>query len=353
SLDFSLDAEAPAPSAGPGNEQGGTDLDFDLGMGDSSLAESMAADSMVGASTPSDVSSDPLSMPETPANTALDSGATISMDLNEPTAGLDFQLDLPEQAAAGNDQLDMADLGTLPSLDVGDLAATKVDEPMESPTVQLDVADFGNTMPNLEVPTFDLPEATPAADTLVTDTKEDQALETISFDLPEVADDVTGNISLAEAEQTISMDVQDFDKTMMIQPSAVEEISFESTAEPDQALDLTFGALETSAGETQEVPAEPQPALDLTGISLDLGDTAAEPAISPAEPLMADAAPDMTATQGSVQDESDEVNTKLDLVTAYMEIGDNEGARELLDEVMKEGGPKQQARAKEILATIV
>ena len=352
SLDFSLDAEASTPNAGSGNEQGATDLDFDLGMGDSSPAESVDAVSMTEASTASDVSSDTLSMPEAPANVALDSGATISMDLNEPTAGLDFQLDLPEQAATGNDQLDMADLGTLPSLDMGDIEAAKVDAPMESPTVQLDVADFGNTMPNLEVPTFDLPEATPAADTPVADTKEDQDLETISFDLPEVADDITGNVSLAEAEQTISMDVQDFDKTMMIQPSTVEEISFESATETDQALDLTFGDLETSVGDAQEMPAAPQPALDLTGISLDLGDTAAESAGSPAEPVMVDAAADMTATAGSVQDESEEVNTKLDLVTAYMEIGDNEGARELLDEVMKEGGPKQQARAKEILATI-
>ena len=48
-----------------------------------------------------------------------------------------------------------------------------------------------------------------------------------------------------------------------------------------------------------------------------------------------------------------EIETKLDLVVAYMEMDDNEGAKELLDEVIKEGSANQRKRAETILATMV
>jgi len=46
---------------------------------------------------------------------------------------------------------------------------------------------------------------------------------------------------------------------------------------------------------------------------------------------------------------SDEVGTKLDLAKAYMEMGDHDGAKDLLSEVMGEGNSKQKAEAKELL----
>ncbi len=47
-----------------------------------------------------------------------------------------------------------------------------------------------------------------------------------------------------------------------------------------------------------------------------------------------------------------EVETKLELARAYEEMGDKEGARELLQEVVKEGGLEQQGRAQELLARL-
>ena len=44
-----------------------------------------------------------------------------------------------------------------------------------------------------------------------------------------------------------------------------------------------------------------------------------------------------------------EMATKLDLAVAYQEIGDKEGARELLDEVLKGGSSEQSERAKALL----
>ena len=43
---------------------------------------------------------------------------------------------------------------------------------------------------------------------------------------------------------------------------------------------------------------------------------------------------------------------KLDLVAAYMDMGDKEGARELLEEVIKEGGEQQQLRAEKLLTSL-
>jgi pilus assembly protein FimV len=44
--------------------------------------------------------------------------------------------------------------------------------------------------------------------------------------------------------------------------------------------------------------------------------------------------------------------TKLDLALAYQEIGDKDGARELLDEVVKGGTAEQTAKARSMLQKI-
>jgi pilus assembly protein FimV len=47
-----------------------------------------------------------------------------------------------------------------------------------------------------------------------------------------------------------------------------------------------------------------------------------------------------------------EMETKLDLAIAYQEIGDKEGARELLDEVIKGGNVEQSSRASAMRASL-
>jgi pilus assembly protein FimV len=51
-------------------------------------------------------------------------------------------------------------------------------------------------------------------------------------------------------------------------------------------------------------------------------------------------------------DNEDEVATKLDLARAYMDMGDPEGARSILDEVMGEGNEEQKREAEDIIAKI-
>ncbi len=74
------------------------------------------------------------------------------------------------------------------------------------------------------------------------------------------------------------------------------------------------------------------PTLSLSDLSLDLD----EPSHAPAAP--------------SGGDNSSAAATKLELAKAYIEIGDGDGAKEILHEVSREGSAAQQAEAKAILA---
>ena len=50
---------------------------------------------------------------------------------------------------------------------------------------------------------------------------------------------------------------------------------------------------------------------------------------------------------------TDETATKLDLARAYIDMGDTEGARDILDEVIAEGNDDQQQEARELIANLV
>ena len=108
----------------------------------------------------------------------------------------------------------------------------------------------------------------------------------------------------------VEMDTQgmDFELPDLDLPSASEE-----------ALTLDLG-LEEESG--------PDSKFDFSGLDLDLGDA------------------------GGNDLELDEVGTKLDLAKAYVEMGDKEGAREILTEVLAEGNDKQKSDAKGMLSSL-
>ena len=65
---------------------------------------------------------------------------------------------------------------------------------------------------------------------------------------------------------------------------------------------------------------------------------------------LADLSLDSSATGGGGSVEA--VGTKLELAKAYLEIGDKDGAREILQEVAKEGSASQQEEAKKLIASL-
>ncbi|MGA0795771.1 MAG: FimV/HubP family polar landmark protein, partial [Quisquiliibacterium sp.] len=81
------------------------------------------------------------------------------------------------------------------------------------------------------------------------------------------------------------------------------------------------------------------PEFDFSSISLDLKPRS-EPQPAADAPLSAGG------------DSPEELATKLELAVAYDEIGDKDGARELLQEVLRAGDASQKARAQELLGKL-
>jgi pilus assembly protein FimV len=134
-------------------------------------------------------------------------------------------------------------------------------------------------------------------------------------------------------------------------PETVSETASAAPATDDIAMelgDLSLDDLDVAQldDETQAPAPAALPDLDFSGIDLDLADTLATPAVSAEDELAAAAFPE----GGS--DLYEEVNTKLDLARAYLEMGDKEGAREILDEVVKEGDADQRQDAKNLIASL-
>ena len=86
----------------------------------------------------------------------------------------------------------------------------------------------------------------------------------------------------------------------------------------------------TEAVAEKPVPSAPSGGITFAGISLNFDDAVA----APGEPAA-----------DEKDDQWQEVSTKLDLAKAYQEMGDNDGAREILEEVMREGDAKQREAA--------
>ena len=65
-----------------------------------------------------------------------------------------------------------------------------------------------------------------------------------------------------------------------------------------------------------------------------------------------DAATDVDDLEFDFLSGTDEVATKLDLAQAYIDMGDSDGARDILSEVLSEGDEGQKNEAKELLARL-
>jgi pilus assembly protein FimV len=109
-------------------------------------------------------------------------------------------------------------------------------------------------------------------------------------------------------------------------------------AEPAAGGGLDFDM----SGFSLDAPGEPKmgssaaaPEIDLSGISLDLG-TETAPAKSPT----------------GKDDHWYDVQTKFDLAKAYQEMGDKDGAREILREVLQEGDAEQKTAAQSVLSSL-
>lgn len=175
---------------------------------------------------------------------------------------------------------------------------------------QANAADFG--LGDLD---FTSPAPAPAPEPGQPLVAADDPSMDFSFDLP--ADPVHEE----PAASSVPLDSGDTDFTIPEVPALVEP----------PALPTAPAGDDSNASTAQE--------FDLSGIDLDLNSRADEaPAVEEVAAADVARAEPMSALHM-------EMDTKLDLAVAYQEIGDKEGARELLDEVLRGGSDEQVAKA--------
>ncbi|WP_051958952.1 FimV/HubP family polar landmark protein [Janthinobacterium sp. RA13] len=124
------------------------------------------------------------------------------------------------------------------------------------------------------------------------------------------------------------VDLAHFDLDEPVAPAAAPV----AAAEP--SIDSLFDDAQTPATLPEAIP--PAQEFDLSGIDLDLNDGKTA-SVGVDDPLSAIHM---------------EMDTKLDLAIAYQEIGDKEGARELIDEVIKGGSEEQVKKANTMRALL-
>lgn len=301
-----------------------------------SVAAGLAAATHSGASDTSFAAAGPAVRESPSTEMPVDAGieALPEVDAGALDFDLDAGLDLGAVAAA---EAPMPQLDAVPPAEI---AAQSLEA---AASFDLDVGGITGGAVDTE------PVSTPAADPMLATVigqgmdfaAADQALE---FDLAQDLDvapaSVTGEVSLNET--VISADGA---------PAAsgngaaddLEKTSFDSSL-----LDFDFNL---DGGANQ--PAASSPGLDLAGIDLNLEATSSMPLTPAAEaaeiPDIGDVVgPAAEASAGGLAPDADvveEVNTKLELARAYEEMGDTEGARELVQEVLREGSAAQREAA--------
>ncbi|MRR51966.1 MAG: pilus assembly protein, partial [Rhodocyclaceae bacterium] len=231
-----------------------------------------------------------------------------------------------------------AEMGA-PPIDLG------APEPVKEDVAALDFdLDLGSSEP---APAVAAPSAAPVAHAEVS---------SLDFDLDLGSSEPAPSVEMSAAAEVPALDMDisldsepvaaapaaDIDFSLEL-PSATPAAS-EPAAAPPASVDFNFDLGDTALPEVAvQTAAEPAPAaLDLSAISLDLG-----------EPMAAEA-PAAAVSEGVEipAADSSEVNTKLELAQAYEEMGDKEGARELLQEVLQEGSAAQKEAARAKLAAL-
>ncbi len=207
--------------------------------------------------------------------------------------------------------------------------------PVEEPKLD-DVLDFDFDMPTAQPAA---PSSIPAAPVDFDVTSADLAIE--DFDALDF--DVTSSVPVAEKPQAKPVEEHNLDDLIFDVMSAPDShVETLPSVEEDEEQDDSAFTLDFPTDDIKPAAIQP-PSINLADIDLDLG----EPALELAEPG------DSTSSEAGEPAENSErwheVATKLDLARAYQEMGDDVGAREILDEVMLEGDAAQKLEAQQLI----
>lgn len=300
-----------------------------------------------------------------------DSSELLGLDI-EPDAG-GLELDVADDGAVGADETvemkidasadaevatDDADTGAddnVLDFDIGtndDAEALEVEvaEPEEDAGLEMD----------LEVPD------TASADEVVEDNSLEMELDVSADDT--AVDDLDMSLDISEDDTPIQLDVEepeasevDGDISLGLDIGADDGLELDLSADADEAPEIELDI----AGDSSEEQADDAGMdFDLSlddSASSDDSDLDLEGTVEMPKSVSLDVSGDdddddddhtvfvPRAAQPEEQSAEDEIATKLDLAKAYVELGDKESAKTILDEVIAEGNDEQRKQAQELL----
>jgi pilus assembly protein FimV len=388
-LDFDLDSSgsrpAPSQSSRPATRPAAKPLSEDsLDIGERTAAgleaalfemENDAEDADTGRRTSPDIGGDSLAVTQESPTIESPSGGRSGWDQAE-NATERYSLDAPT--------VETPTIET-PSADAPTMETPTVETPRSEPptieqpsfhiggpsdrTAEINLDDLGLDIKDLEGLPQDLGDL-PVAASSETDTREQPALK---------IDDEDGLLSATGVTQVLRGDEEFDDAFEQRQTSVLDDQDAtqlapgygDGTLVGTEVLDNRF-EFDSESGDTSLVKslgAEDALDLNLDDLSAALhgADTVEQPRSSPfggdvfgggATPLDLDVGNDLLGRDDPTGTEEaspldpqtmTEVGTKLDLARAYIDMGDPEGARSILEEVLDEGDPGQRREAQSLI----
>ncbi|QVM92972.1 LysM peptidoglycan-binding domain-containing protein [Pseudomonas entomophila] len=256
----------------------------------------------------------------------------------EPAASLEPELESELSQAPEQDDLDSAF-----DLSLGD--DLPADEPFDLPvlddTAPLEAALEAETAPVAETDADDDFEALLAQAQAQSEPEPQSVDDLAEFDLD--VGEPAAPASTEEAPVDVAAELAAFDAIPEFDP--ISELELPDDFDLSLSLDDDSPAAKNFASELDDVNAE------LDKLSQNLESPSLEPQFT-AEDAAQEPEPlddlDFDFFSGA-----DEVATKLDLARAYIDMGDHQGARDILDEVVKDGDDSQRQEASEMLSRLV
>ncbi|MDJ0911236.1 MAG: FimV/HubP family polar landmark protein [Woeseiaceae bacterium] len=374
-LDFSVTEEMPTveqPTTEPTVEQptteptietptieqplGGTDGTAELPSIDDSIAESGMASEQT-----SEINLDDLGLDLGD----LDEAETAALDDLEATGTNEALSEEDIAAVTGkNPQIDPDATGVQPAVDTGLLGEIDLEDDLGATAEMRLAADETGQNPMAD-PVDDGTDASLEAELLEATGKtqvlpEDLAVETITEDESVLGDEDATMLAPGFGSTEV---LGDDDATMLAPGAGDEDFDFAKT----EALPPEAFSTDSSLDETGELPAVASTDVDLDLDDLtaalqvsEMGDTVDMPRddatveqprpVPPGETV--ELAPEDLSADLDEARTMTEVGTKLDLARAYVDMGDPQGARSILQEVLDEGDEAQRQQAQQLLDSL-
>ncbi|MEX2475540.1 FimV/HubP family polar landmark protein [Marinobacter sp.] len=350
----------------PADQRETLEDDFsDLDLSDSTLEEEKSDTE----SSQSDVIDFDLSGLETDQPEAPDTDKPASAEkADEPEEDeFSFDFDESEFETTADDEKPLEQEDELPSLDEEDhdlgagLTEESIETPIEKPTEE------SEEVPE-EASADDAGEALGDLDESFLD-ELDAELDKVAGEPEETASPEDETSSLDDLE----LDVSDEDLALMEEFADSGDSANSEAREPDVAIDGELGLEDALQDESAKTPEDVTAEAGDLGVQDDLIDLEGLEEFDgleeeSAEPPLASDAVDKGARDSAAEeiDETelgddddfdflagtDEAATKLDLARAYIEMGDADGARDILEEVILEGDDAQKVEAQDLLKNL-